>query len=72
MNARIQELFNKCFIGTTDGKLGELNTVATVEKFAELLILECSYLVDQAHYKATGGINGGGYIRRHFDIQVLK
>jgi hypothetical protein len=34
------ELINQCFIGTTDGKLSGLNTVANVEKFAELIVRE--------------------------------
>ncbi len=41
MNERMYELINQCFIGTTDGKLSELNTVANVEKFAELIVREC-------------------------------
>ena len=40
MNERMYELINQCFIGTTDGKLSELNTVANVEKFAELIVRE--------------------------------
>ena len=39
------------------------------EKFAELIVKECSYLADQAHYKATGGKSAGGYIRQHFGIK---
>jgi hypothetical protein len=42
MNERMYELINQCFIGTTDGKLSELNTVANVEKFAELIVRECA------------------------------
>lgn len=42
MNKRLYELINQCFIGTTDGKLSDLNTVANIEKFAELIILECA------------------------------
>lgn len=41
MNERMYELINQCFIGTTDGKLSDLNTVANVEKFAELIVKEC-------------------------------
>lgn len=41
MNDRLYELMNQAFIGTTDGKLSELNTVANIEKFAELIIKEC-------------------------------
>ena len=41
MNERMYELINQCFIGTTDGKLSELNTVANIEKFAELIVREC-------------------------------
>ena len=41
MNERMYELINQCFIGTTDGKLSDLNTVANVEKFAELIVKKC-------------------------------
>ena len=41
MNDRLYELINQCFIGTTDGKLSDLNTVANIEKFAELIVREC-------------------------------
>jgi len=39
------------------------------EKFAELIVKECSYLADQAHYKATNGKSAGGYIRQHFGVE---
>jgi hypothetical protein len=39
------------------------------EKFAELVVLECSYLADQAHHKAIGGKSAGGYIRQHFGVE---
>ena len=42
MNERMYELINQAFIGTTDGKLSDLNTVVNVEKFAELIIKECA------------------------------
>jgi hypothetical protein len=42
MNDRLYEIINQCFIGTTDGKLSELNTVKNVEKFAELIVQECA------------------------------
>lgn len=41
MNERINELINQCFIGTSDGNLSGLNTVANIEKFAELIVKEC-------------------------------
>jgi hypothetical protein len=41
----------------------------SVTKFAELIILECSYLADQAHHKATGGKSAGGYIREQFGVE---
>ena len=41
MTQRMYELINQCFIGTTDGKLSELNSVANIEKFAELIVQEC-------------------------------
>ena len=41
MNERIKKLINEAFISTTDGKLSDLNTVANVEKFADLIVREC-------------------------------
>ena len=39
------------------------------KKFAELIVKECSYLADQAHYKATNGKSAGGYIRQQFGVE---
>jgi hypothetical protein len=54
MNERMYELINQCFIGTTDGKLSELNTVANIEKFAELIIRECAKIADQERDHSIG------------------
>lgn len=43
---------------------------AALARLAELLVKECSYLADQAHYKATGGKTAGGYIRQHFGVEL--
>lgn len=47
----------------------DIYSVAYDKKFAELLVRECSYLADQAHYKATNGKSAGGYIRQHFGVE---
>lgn len=49
MNERLYELINRCFIGTTDGKLSDLNTVANIEKFAELIVEECAERIQGCH-----------------------
>lgn len=54
MNERMYELINQCFIGTTDGKMSELNTVANVEKFAELIVRECAGIANKQFEAATG------------------
>jgi hypothetical protein len=46
MNDRLYEIINQCFIGTTDGKLSELNTVKNVEKFAKALLQDCIVNLD--------------------------
>lgn len=51
MNERMYELINQCFIGTTDGKLSDLNTVANIEKFAELIIRECVNICKEQEYE---------------------
>ena len=61
MNERITLLALKA----SDPKTGWLDR----QKFAELIVKECSYLADQAHYKATGGKSAGGYIRQHFGVE---
>ncbi len=66
MNERMYELINQCFIGTTDGKLSELNTVANVEKFAELIVRECAELVDRAI--SDGGVDGR-VLKQHFGVE---
>lgn len=58
------ELINEAFIGTTDGKLSSLNTVVNIEKFAELIVLECVNVV------MDGTKEGDHYamrIENHFD-----
>jgi len=54
MNERMYEIINQCFIGTTDGKLSELNTVKNVEKFAELIVAECLSIVKSNTYGPNG------------------
>ena len=66
MNERMYELINQCFIGTTDGKMSELNTVANVEKFAELIVRECMELGDKA---LQDGKWPGDVIEKHFGIE---
>ena len=51
MNERMYELINQAFIGTTDGKLSDLNTVVNVEKFAELIIKECATKLRETDYE---------------------
>ncbi len=67
MNERMYELINQCFIGTTDGKLSELNTVANVEKFAELIVKECAEVAG-----CNGHVSGfalGDLIKEHFGVE---
>ena len=79
MNERMYELINQCFIGTTDGKLSDLNTVVNVEKFAELIVRECIEICRrQQYYDADDehkrGVNGGSItcmnaIKREFGVE---
>lgn len=66
MNERMYELINQCFIGTTDGKMSELNTVANVEKFAELIVRECMELGDKA---LQDGKWPGDVLKEHFGVE---
>ena len=64
MNERMYELINQCFIGATDGKLSELNTVANIEKFAELIVRECAHVA----YESLAG-TADGSILEHFGVE---
>ena len=67
MNERIKELATE--VGISVDYLTNTKQIVLLEKFAELIVKECSYLADQAHYKATGGKSAGGYIREHFGVE---
>ena len=73
MNDRMYELINQCFIGTTDGKLSELNTVADVEKFAELIVKECAELAreweDDYVVEDTAPFHSDVKIKKHFGVE---
>ena len=71
MNERMYELINQCFIGTTDGKLSELNTVANIEKFAELIVRECIDIVSPYAIRMEN-FDGGHPIvdlKKHFGFE---
>ena len=61
MNERIKQLAEQADYNAPGGQWKEY--------FAELIVRECSYLADQAHYKATGGKSAGGYIRQQFGVE---
>ena len=67
MNERMHELARQS--GLHDFVFEAMGIGEEFEKFAELIVRECSYLADQAHYKATGGKSAGGYIRQHFGVE---
>lgn len=69
MNNRLYELMNQAFIGTTDGKLSELNTVANIKKFAELIIRECAKCGSKAMYPDSDPDYVGRKIREHFGVK---
>jgi hypothetical protein len=69
MNDRLYEIINQCFIGTTDGKLSELNTVKNVEKFAELIIKECSVALSPMLRDMVSRGQAYDLIRQHFGVE---
>ena len=69
MNERMYELINQCFIGTTDGKLSELNTVANVEKFAELIVRECANIAFEEWQHNGGSASGESAILKYFGVE---
>lgn len=69
MNERMYELINQCFIGTTDGKLSELNTVANVEKFAELIVRECANIGFEEWQHNGGSASGESAILKYFGVE---
>ena len=68
MNERIKELAEQAGIFRPKEFYQHIDALQ-LEKFAELIVKECSYLADQAHHKATGGKSAGGYIRQHFGAE---
>ena len=69
MNERIKELLIQSEVFNKDGTVLKDVCGYELNKFAELIVKECSYLADQAHHKATGGKSAGGYIRQHFGVE---
>ncbi len=73
MNTRIKELYTQVCMEQNLPFTLEHNSAymldAFAEKFAELIVKECSYLADQAHYKATNGKSAGGYIRQQSGVE---
>ena len=74
MNERMYELINQCFIGTSDGKLSELNTVSNVEKFAELIIKECAQVSEDDITDGDACCTNTAYriasqIKKHFGVE---
>lgn len=72
MNGRIKQLAKESnLMEFIDGlqPIIYAHDIKRVEKFAELIVKECSYLADQAHYKATNGKSAGGYIRQQFGVE---
>ena len=70
MNERIEKLAMQA--NNHHGNFFDLNYKELdvfLEKFAELIVKECSYLADQAHHKATNGKSAGGYIRQQFGVE---
>ena len=78
MNDRMYELINQCFIGTTDGKMSDLNTVVNVERFARLIVQECMLCCEQVISDPVPKVvdtwlNGGEQciqeIKEHFGVE---
>lgn len=69
MNERMYELINQCFICTSDGKLSQLNTVSNVEKFAELIVRECSKAVFERNPRFEPAPHI--YIMKYFDVDIV-
>ena len=69
MNERMYELINQCFIGTTDGKVSGLNTVANIEKFAELIVKECGVALSPMLRDMISRDQAYNLIKEHFRIK---
>lgn len=71
MNEKFKLLALEAQMGTADFDAGSyyVATPDRMQRFAESIVRECSYLADQAHKKATGGKSAGGYIRQHFGVE---
>ena len=69
MNERIKELVEQAFIITTDGKIGHVNNYM-VEKFAELIVLECANIAEESDTSWSGaGPEAASQIKSHFGVE---
>jgi hypothetical protein len=79
MNERIKKLYEQAhverhqeyFSSEVDPTIKSVSVTRhfDLDLFTELIVKECSYLADQAHYKATNGKSAGGYIRQQFGVE---
>jgi hypothetical protein len=69
MNERIAKLANESgFDVDKTGTFGDYSVMHRVEKFAELIVRECSLVADRAHAEDMGW-NIGEIIKEHFGVE---
>ena len=69
MNERIQELAEQAFDKANNGTISDIKIPKEfIEKFAELLILECAAEADKQTIYCRG-IPWGRWIREHFGVE---
>jgi hypothetical protein len=69
MNKRIQELAEQCTVSCIDGRGVELNEI-DVEKFAELIVEECLFIIDDERKpEMVSRIELWKQVKQHFGVE---
>jgi hypothetical protein len=78
MNERIEELEKQCWVKVPcdfDMSAGGLSTIRTVfdrKKFAELIVEECAYIVENSPWRLKRGykaIDQANLVKKHFGVE---
>ncbi len=72
MSSRILELEKQCWSHRVNGTLVDGQLHFDIQKFAELIILECVDLVDTLNEAYDAPSTAGKFIKEHFKIEKKK
>jgi len=67
MNERIKELYIETSNETADGKEWAIGGMKNAEKFAELIVKECAYIMDKDADHPF--VSRGSILKHHFGVE---